>query len=234
MAQADFLTGVNSTSSYPKAMRRLTPHLPSAVLVYWGLLFAALLVFARLAREVYEQEGFAFDGPLLVWLHGLQNPSLTALALGITWSGSVAVVIAVGAGLAFWLWFRSRWEVLFLVLGVGGAAGLNLAAKGFFERVRPDLFPHLMLESDFSFPSGHTMGSLAFALTMLLIVGRVVPGWSWAAWLGVAWAVLVALTRPYLQVHYPSDILAGWAMTTVWVMGLELLWRRFHLGFTSL
>lgn len=215
-------------------MRRLVPHLPSAVLGYWGLLFAALLVFARLARELYEHEGFGFDAPLLVWLHGLQNPTLTALALGITWSGSVEVVVVVCAGLALWLWFRSRWEVLFLALGVGGAAGLNLAAKGFFERVRPDLFPQLMLELDFSFPSGHAMGSLAFVLTLLLIVGRVAPRWVWLGWLGVAWAVLVAVSRPYLQVHYPSDIVAGWAMTTAWVMGLELLWRRFHLGFTSL
>lgn len=107
-----------------------------------------------------------------------------------------------------------------------GERGLNLAGKYFFARPRPHLFPQLAPEHDFSFPSGHTMASLALVLGLFWLLEGDPKASRLALLLGLPWALGVALSRLYLQVHYPSDVLAGWALTLAWFFGLRLILGR--------
>jgi undecaprenyl-diphosphatase len=118
---------------------------------------------------------------------------------------------------------RRRWgDALFWGLAVGGAGVLNFAAKQLFERIRPNLWLSIAPETTYSFPSGHAMGSMALvaALVVLLWPTR----WRWLTLLvGSFFVLMVGLSRVYLGVHYPSDIVAGWTASLAWVVGVSVV-----------
>jgi membrane-associated phospholipid phosphatase len=211
-------------------MRSRLRHLPLPswpVLLYWGALLGALYAFVELAEEVYEKEGFFFDQPILTWLNVHQSPPLTALFVALSFVGSVFVLGPLTLALVAALWQRSRRAAVFLVLGLGGAVALNYTVKALLARARPDLFPQLSPVGGFAFPSGHTMASTGFFLTLYLIVRRVAPRrQGLAATLGLLLMLGIGLSRNYLQVHYPSDVLAGWALSSAWVLGVNLWYAR--------
>ena len=187
-----------------------------------ALLFVGVLLplwgFAELADEVREGEGFAFDEPLLRFAHALSFPALDqamllASALGYAWfvvPFDVLLVLAL-AGL------RRVREALFAALALGGSALLNIAAKQVYARARPALWESLSPEHTFSFPSGHAMGSMTLAWVAVLLAWR--TRWRWPVLLvALPFAVAVGLSRVYLGVHFPSDILAGWAAASTWAV----------------
>jgi len=197
------------------------------------LLFAGVLLplagFVALADEVHEFESFHFDAPLLWKMHGLHSPGLdqffTLLSkLGYEWfliPADVLIVVAL-------LW-RKRWrEASFVAISFVGSALLNLGSKQFFQRDRPSLWESIAPESTFSFPSGHAMGSMTLALTVALLAWT--TRWRWPVLvLAPGFSVLVSVSRVYLGVHNPSDILAGWCAALVWVVGCFLvMFRRRH------
>lgn len=191
------------------------------------LLFAGVLLplygFAKLADEVLEQELLAFDTPLLNWAHALHAPRLDwffllVSALGYGW-GVVPVDAALIAVLA---WLRRRREGLFAGIAIIGSALLNLGTKRLFSRERPALWESIAPEPTWSFPSGHAMGSMTLVLVAVLMAWP--TRWRWLVLaVGIPFALLVGFSRVYLGVHFPSDILAGWAAASAWVVAIFLL-----------
>lgn len=119
------------------------------------------------------------------------------------------------------LWHRRRGGAAFFAVAAIGAMALNFAAKILVGRARPDLWVAIAPEHGFSFPSGHAMGSIA-AVTAL-----VAPTWGtrWrraAVGFGALFVALAGLSRLYLGVHYPSDVLTGWLASLAWVGGCAL------------
>src|SRR5690606_20385315 len=107
-------------------------------------------------------------------------------------------------------WRRRFRESIFAAAALGGSALLNIATKQFFARARPALWESIAPETSYSFPSGHAMGSMTLAVVLVLLAWP--TRWRWAALAAMAFFVaMVGLSRMYLGVHYPSDILAGWA-----------------------
>lgn len=201
------------------------------LVLYWLILLGALYVFAELAGDVYEQERFAFDDALLTWFNAQQTPLLTSLARGVTFIGSGVILTPAALLLGVWLWRGSRRQAVFFLLSVAGATVLNLTAKAFFARARPALFDRLSPASNFSFPSGHAMISAAFFVALGLLFWQRYPQqrvWT-ALWMSLT-PLAIGITRPYLQVHYPSDILAGWALAVAWVLGVFAWFRRRQAG----
>ncbi|WP_243028721.1 phosphatase PAP2 family protein [Thermus albus] len=189
----------------------------------WGLFFLSLGALVALAEDVYEKEGFAFDLPLLAFFHGLQSPFLDHLALAITHSASAGVIIPLALVVTA-AGYRLGLPWLDFLLSFGGANLLDQAAKLAFARARPHLFPQLTPEHDFSFPSGHSVAALALVLGVYLLLRRRFPkAAALALSLGLPWAFLVGLSRVFLQVHYPSDVLAGWALATAWTLAVWAL-----------
>lgn len=198
------------------------------VLLFVGVLLP-LAGFVALADEVHELESIHFDAPLLWKMHGLHSPGLDRFfvllsKLGYEWFLIPADVLIVAA-----LLWRRRWrEASFVAICFVGSALLNLGNKQFFQRDRPSLWESIAPESTFSFPSGHAMGSMTLAVTLMLLAWD--TRWRWPVLiLAGTFALLVSVSRVYLGVHYPSDILAGWCAAVVWVVGCFLvMFRRRH------
>lgn len=195
------------------------------LLVLFTAVLAPLLVFGRLAEDVYEREGFSLDAPVLLALHARATPALDAIMLTLTRVGSTRgmvpfAVIVLAALLAM---HRSR-AALYFLLSSGGAAGLNLLLKAIFQRKRPELWTSIAPEPDWGFPSGHAMGSVAVVAALIVLAWP--TRWRWPVIVaGTLFAAGVSLSRLYLGVHFPSDIIAGWAASLAWVGGLTLLLR---------
>jgi undecaprenyl-diphosphatase len=163
-----------------------------------------------------------FDRAGLGLAHALRSGWLDAMMQGITWFGSLMVLLPLTVVAALLLWRgRRRREAGFLVFAVLGSSALSHVFKLWVARPRPDLFPTwLDMPGDWSFPSAHTMQATAAALAWLLVVRR--SRAFWAILLGLA-VLLVGLSRLYLQVHFPSDVVAGILAATLWVAGLHAL-----------
>ncbi|GAB3096474.1 phosphatase PAP2 family protein [Lysobacter terrae] len=197
------------------------------------LLFVGLLLplwgFAALAEEIHEGEAFVFDEPILLFAHKLARDGFDRVFLVFSALGYARGVVPVDIVLVAVLALRRRArEGLYAGLALGGSALLNLATKQLFARERPSLWESIAPETTFSFPSGHAMGSMTLAWVCVLLAWR--TPWRWpvvVAMLG--FTVLVGLSRVYLGVHYPSDILAGWTAASVWAVGCFFLVFRHDL-----
>lgn len=191
-----------------------------------SLLFVGVLVplagFGALAEDV-RKGGLPWDDPVLQWIHGFASPSrdramLIITELGYRW-GTVPVTIGVALMfLALRRWRRAR----FFIVSVGGAAVINQVAKFAFHRLRPSLWKSLAPETSYSFPSGHAMGSMALAAALAVLAWPTRARW-WVLAGGSLFVLLVGVSRMYLGVHYPSDVLAGWAASLGWVAGVSIL-----------
>jgi len=196
-----------------------------------AVLFVGLLLplagFVMLAEEIHEAEALHFDDALLWRMRGLASPPLDAFfvlvsKLGYQW-GVIPLDVLVVALLA---WQRHWRNALFAATAFVGSAVLNLGSKQLFQRERPSLWESIAPESTFSFPSGHAMGSMTLAATVVFLAWP--TRWRRPALLAAALFVpLVGLSRVHLGVHYPSDILGGWCAALVWVCGVHaLMFRR--------
>jgi len=185
--------------------------------VSFAVALVLLVGFIAVSQNLQAAWVDALDRTVGEAVRGLRSDGLTPAAKFFTALGTSKVEGSVCLLIALLLLFRLkyRWETLILIVGVLGTWGLNTLLKSVFERDRPELALRLVEETGFSFPSGHSMVSLLFyGLTGYLLWYEVRGSWR-AAWLiPLATALVVACigcSRIYLGVHYPSDVLAGFA-----------------------
>jgi undecaprenyl-diphosphatase len=180
-----------------------------------------------LAEDVWLKEGFSWDAPLMRAIHRLSTPWLDAIMKGITFTASSAAVV-LAAGIALWLWHgqRKRLEALAVIVTLTGSVAINTILKLVFARPRPDIFPPLTVEHSYSFPSGHTSTAIAlYGLIAVLLWRAHHRGW---ALLSGLWVLLVALSRVYLGVHYPSDVLGSLALGVLWIFAVTFVYDGYQ------
>lgn len=163
---------------------------------------AAHGTFGRGTFPFFQAVSFVGDG----WVRTL---STAVLALGLAWK-------------------RRPWIVAFLLASVAGSAVLDGIAKDLVQRPRPRPFPGALHAGGFSFPSGHAMDSISFALSLVVIVwllgaGRSALLFTWI--LAAAFVLLVGMSRIVLGVHYPTDVLGGFALGAAWVALMTTVMR---------
>lgn len=189
--------------------------------------------FGELVDELRDGEIFPFDEPLLNFAHDMARAGFDRFFVAISELGYHGV-IAIDVVVVLVLVLRRRLrEGAFAAIAMIGSALLNIAAKQAFARVRPALWDSVAPETSYSFPSGHAMGSITLAWVAVLLWWHLDRRWARAtrwpvAILAIAFTVAVGFSRIYLGVHYPSDILAGWA-ATVWTLGTYALVFRGQL-----
>jgi len=186
---------------------------------------AALLLFAWLANEVLQGATLRFDNTVRDAVHSWASPPLTAAMRAITQFGSPEFLILVSVVLV-WRLARTRRKRAVIVLAVGaiGAELLNLLLKELFHRQRPEAFFGDIEPLSYSFPSGHSISSCCFyGLAAAIVTARMQsPARKALVWAGAALVVgLIGFSRIYLGVHYPSDVIAGYAAAIVWVAALR-------------
>jgi undecaprenyl-diphosphatase len=161
------------------------------------------------------------DGHALAFADALRGPVYDVLFGGITWLGSLWLLIPLTLICAVVLLSRGyRSESAMLILSLGGAALLTNLCKWIFARRRPDLYwPVVDMPVSSSFPSAHTAQATAFFLGLFVVIRRIAPDWAMlTAVISVAAVLTVALSRIYLQVHFPSDVLGGLVLGALWVL----------------
>ncbi|HTF89610.1 MAG TPA: phosphatase PAP2 family protein [Planctomycetota bacterium] len=198
-----------------------------------------LLVFLRLALYVGRGEVDELDRRILLGLRNATDPSLT---YGPPWVGEVVrdftalggfaaitfLTLAVAGGLA--LNGKGRTALTALSAVIGGFA-INYALKELFHRARPDLVPHGSYVSSSSFPSGHSLLSAVTYLTLGAVLARVQPTKALKIYVFALAAILtglVGMSRVYLGVHWPSDVLAGWTAGLIWAALVWWITLRFQ------
>ncbi|HEY9806781.1 MAG TPA: phosphatase PAP2 family protein [Candidatus Obscuribacterales bacterium] len=212
---------------------RVSPLLSTVRVV--GLVLAGLSLwgFAEIAEEVLEKETQAFDTSILLSLRELHTPLLDRFMLSITFLGEPTVLTAMSLALGAWLiWRGQRSEATTLAIAAVGATGLNLLLKRLFARARPALWERVVDVRYYSFPSGHAMLSMViYGLLGYLLATHFK---RWRVGILVLTAILIVtigFSRLYLGVHWPTDVLAGYAAGLVWLMTCILsieIWRHRH------
>lgn len=206
-------------------LRFLRKHLWRIALWFFCLLLP-LWGFAELVGEIHEKASFAFDAPILSWLHGLATPALNHFFILISRAGYRWGVLPLDAIiLALLLALRRFRDGLFFGIAVIGSAVLNIVAKNHYGRLRPDLWLSITPETTYSFPSGHAMGSMTLAMAVIMLCWPTRARWPMLT-VSVIFVLLVGVSRVYLGVHYPSDILAGWTAAIAWTFGMYSLVDR--------
>jgi undecaprenyl-diphosphatase len=193
------------------------------------LMVVAVWAFIEIADEVVEGETKTFDN----WaLQAMRVPGDPKTPIGPKWMhevgrdltalGGIAVISLMVAAVVGFLWLRQLYGAMWLVLAatLSGLAASTLL-KLFFERERPTSVAHLSHVMTHSFPSGHSMLSAVVYLTLGALLGRIVEGWRFKAYfliVALLLTILVGISRVYLGVHYPTDVLAGWSAGLAWAV----------------
>ena len=220
----------------PKSNDMDTPKkVKSTFLLLAALLVAAtaLFVFGWLAEEMLEGDTLQFDAFVRTAVHQFATPSLTRLMQIFSFLGSVAAVTAMSLlVVCVSLYFRHTRTAALATITMLGVAVLDLALKHAFHRPRPVAFFGVTPNS-YSFPSGHALGSFCFYGILAAILAPLARGWGAKLCIWIAAVLLVGmigLSRIYLGVHYPSDVIAGYCAATVWVGAVGFLDRTLKIG----
>jgi undecaprenyl-diphosphatase len=185
-----------------------------------SLLFA--LGFGLIALLISDQKIANFDNRISENLHGLNTPLLTAIMKFFTFlgSGTAIAVIVVIVMIFFYKVLKHRTELVLLISVICGSALLNLLLKIIFHRARPTIY-HFIVVSGYSFPSGHSMAAFSLYGILAFLLWKHIPnklGRSLLIIFSVLMFTMIGISRIYLGVHYPSDVLGGFLASGTWLI----------------
>ena len=201
------------------------------------LLSLGLFGFFKLTEEVVEGDTRGFDQSVLLWFRDkadLSDPIgpqwLEVVMRDITALGGLLILGLLTIAACGYLWLTQRHKLaLFVAVSIPAGALLNTLLKEYFTRPRPDIVPHGTGAALSSFPSGHAMMSAVVFLTLGALLSLSTENTRikiyilfWSVFL----TVIVGISRVYLGVHWPTDIIAGWIAGGTWAVLCLLVGHR--------
>jgi undecaprenyl-diphosphatase len=210
-------------------LSRLARRVDSRILAAFFVIVIVAAAFAKLASEVSEGETLGFDRAILRGLRSAADPSvpigptwLTKAMIDLTALGGYSVLALLTLLVAGYLSASGkRGNAILVVTAVSGGALVGNVLKAIFERARPDIVTHLVTVDTASFPSGHAMNSAVTFLTLGALIARTEKRRHVRIYIvgaAIALTLLIGFSRIFLGVHYPSDVLAGWAVGAAWAI----------------
>jgi undecaprenyl-diphosphatase len=189
-----------------------------------------LSIFFWIAHLVGQQRIAAFDNRITDAIRSISSNELTKWMKGFTAIGSgiyiICIIVIMTAVLAV---IGYRRELLFFIGVIGCSSLLNLALKTIFHRARPDI--HRIIDaSGFSFPSGHSMAAFTLYGIMIYFLWKHIHNiWirTCVIFLGIMIVLMIGISRIYLGVHYPSDVIGGYLISAAWLSSSIGLYERF-------
>ncbi|MCC6510559.1 MAG: phosphatase PAP2 family protein [Pirellulaceae bacterium] len=208
------------------------------LLAFIALSAGGVWAFVELADAVGDGDSHQIDEALIL---ALRNPADKADPIGPKWFeevmrdftalGGYAILTPLTCSVAIYLWLRDRGRMALLVLvAVAGGVLLSTLMKSYFDRPRPDLVPHGSYVLTKSFPSGHAMLAATTYLTLGAVMAEAEKRRSLRIFflvIGLLSAIIVGISRVYLGVHWPTDVLAGWCAGAAWALCCWTLARIF-------
>ena len=226
----------------PDSARSPLAYMLAYIAMGFAFIVGAAAVFAEIARHLGDGRRLGqIDLLFSNTLHpNIGSPALQVFA-GLTHLGDPLTLTGLAVAIALWLaWLKRFPLVAGWVLAVGGNALLNPLLKGIFQRARPIHGSGLTIAEGYSFPSGHSSGSVVAYGMLAYVLCRTLPE-HWSGWrlpvvlLAAATAFIVCSSRVILQVHFVSDVLAGMASGSIWLAlcigAVELV--RYRQQFTA-
>jgi undecaprenyl-diphosphatase len=195
--------------------------------------------FVVLAGEVLEGDTQRLDDRILRSLRRADDPSrligpdwMEDVARDVTALGGVTVIVLVTAVVAGYLLLDRKYAAtLFVLAATGTGFAVSAGLKALFRRPRPEVVPHLMPAQHTSFPSGHSMMSAVVYLTLGALLARLIARRRlkfYVLEVAVLLTGIVGVSRVFMGVHYPTDVLAGWCAGLVWATLCWLVSRRLQ------
>lgn len=225
-------------SRFPALLRRISLAEKSA-LIALACIATAFVAFGNLAAEMMEGETLSFDRSILL---AFRNPLDLSDPLGPRWLeemmrdftalGSMAVLFTLTlVVVGFLLLTKKRRSAMVVLLSIASGTLVSTLLKWMFDRPRPDLVAHGTTVYTQSFPSGHAMLSAIVFLTLGVLLARTEANVKVKVYLLAVAAlltVIVGISRVYLGVHWPTDVMAGWAVGSGWALmcWLAMLWLQ--------
>jgi undecaprenyl-diphosphatase len=211
------------------------------VLLAWLVVAGGLWGFVELMEIARDAQPHGFDTEILLAFRVAGDPSSP---VGPFWmeeavrditslGGTVVLVFITLSTIVYLLLIGRRQAALFVFAAIAGGQLLSSVLKLGVDRPRPDLVSHLVEVHTLSFPSGHAMLSAVTYLTLGSLLSHILPGRAtklYVLFLAVLVTFCVGVSRIYLGVHWPSDVLAGWCAGAAWAMLCWLVARRFLNG----
>lgn len=204
--------------------------------------------FVSLADEVFEGDSHQIDEQILLSLRTPGDPSdpigpswFEEAGRDVTALGSVSALMLFTVAMGGYLFFKNqRWVAVFVVVAILTGTAASTLMKSSFNRPRPELVPHETQIYTKSFPSGHSAMSSLVYLTIGAVMARSERDRRTKIYLitvPVIVSLLVGVSRVYMGVHWPTDVLAGWLFGVTWASAswlvFEYLLRRYRLPVES-
>ena len=193
------------------------------------LAIALGVVGIKIVEDVLGKESGPFDEAVLQFIHQHVSPVLTALFSAVTLTGSFGFLVAAATAASIALLLaRRRFEATLVATSTAVSGLFVYLIKNAVGRARPSLWE----TQDYwgsSFPSGHTLGTAAFATAVCIAAIRIWPKWRSAiAFVATVWVLLVGLSRLVLGVHWPTDVLAAACLGTLIPLVISLIATATH------
>lgn len=202
---------------------------PAGFFLSLAILAGGIWSFGELADEVFDGNTTSFDEAVLMAFRSDGDPDdpigphwVEEAGRDITALGSMGVLIILTLAVIGFLLLEHKYRIALLItVSVGGGILVSTLLKEFFERPRPDLVPHGMGVFTSSFPSGHSMMSAITYLTLAALLARLHTRRRVRSYLFITAALItlaVGVSRIYMGVHWPTDVLAGWTAGAIWAV----------------
>lgn len=207
-------------------------NLKTYLIIAFCISVVSIIGFSLISLLISDQKILYFDRTIIGIVQGAETSVLTYVMKFFTFIGSAPFVIVLSLFLLFFLFkvLHHRFELILFVFAIAGSSILNGILKNLFQRVRPDLHRLIDVEG-YSFPSGHAMNAFTVYGIISFLLWRHITsrlGRVTLLFVSIVMILAIGISRIYLGVHYPSDIVGGYFASGFWITTAILFFQYYQ------